>query len=92
MAAYSTSEAARRLSALLSEAERRTVIIERHGRARAAPVSMRRYEIYEGLVRKELDAMALESLEGALGAACEGKTGQAARLLLRARSLGKGAA
>ncbi len=90
MGAYSTSEAARRLSALLEEADHRPVIIKRHGRARAALVSMRRYEIYEALFAKELGDMATENLQGAMTAACEGKLGTAARLRLRARSFIKG--
>ncbi|MFN3959022.1 MAG: type II toxin-antitoxin system Phd/YefM family antitoxin [Parvularculaceae bacterium] len=89
MKSYSTAETARRLSAILKEADGRPVIIKRHRRPRAALVSMRRFEIYEALFKKELDEMAAESLQGALTAACEGKLGTAARLRLRARSFMK---
>lgn len=89
MTTFSSKEAQRRFHAVLKAADVGPVVIERHRRPRAAVVSMRRFEIYEALWRKEMDAMALESLQGALDAANEGKVRTSARMILRARSLAR---
>lgn len=92
MVSYSTSEAARRLSAIIAEAERAPVVIDNHGKPRAALVSMRRFHLYEALLQKELEAMAAEAPIAADGAGDDAKPGMAARRRLKARpSAGGGA-
>lgn len=84
MARYSTTDAARRFSAMLDLSEREPVLIERHGRPRAALVSMRRFELYEALLRREMEAMAAAAADSG-GKPVEG-AGQGARARLRLKS------
>ena len=92
MKSYSTKTASRRLSAVLKDAQLSPVFIDFHGRPRAAVVSISRYELYEKLLRKAMDEMAVEALNDSLDAAREGKFKTAARLRLMARSMGRGGA
>jgi prevent-host-death family protein len=81
MRRYSATEAARRFAALIDEAEAGPIVIENHGRERAALVSIRRYQIYEALVRCELDLMTAEKASGE-----PPLPGARARLRLKARN------
>ncbi|HBK92241.1 MAG TPA: hypothetical protein DDZ68_11275 [Parvularcula sp.] len=87
MKTYTSKEASRRLAAVLKDAQVSPVVIERHGRARAAVVSMRRFELCERLLRNALDAAAVDALHGSLEAAKDGKLKTAGRLRLMARSM-----
>ena len=87
MRTYTTKEASRRLAAVLKDAQLSPVLIERHGRARAAVMSMRRFELCEKLLRNAMDEMAVDALHGSLEAAQDGKLKTAARLRLMARSM-----
>lgn len=83
---YTTKEASRRLAAVLKDAQLSPVVIERHGRPRAAVMSIRRFELCEMLLRNALDEMAVDALHGSLEAAKDGKLKTSARLRLMARS------
>ncbi|MDZ7628256.1 MAG: type II toxin-antitoxin system Phd/YefM family antitoxin [Parvularculaceae bacterium] len=80
MTNYSTKEAQQRFSQVIEKAQRQPVIIERHGRARAAIVSMRRFEIYENLMKVFADELAAENLHEAIKAAKEGRLTASAQL------------
>jgi prevent-host-death family protein len=84
---YTTKEASRRLSAVLKDAQVSPVVIERHGRGRAAVMSIRRFELCEKLLRNAMDEMAVDALHDSLEAAKDGKLRTAAQLRLMARSM-----
>lgn len=87
MTAYSIGDVKRRLATALDEAQRRPVIIKRHGRARAAIISMRCFDIYETLIRKEFEQMAAKTLHDSIKATREGRLTTAAQLRIKARDM-----
>lgn len=90
MKAYSIKEASRRLGDVLNEAQNLPVVINYHGRPRAAVVSMKRFKLCEKLLRDAIDEMAVEGLRGSVEAARSGRLRTAARLRLMAKSLAGG--
>ncbi|MFZ5617202.1 MAG: type II toxin-antitoxin system Phd/YefM family antitoxin [Pseudomonadota bacterium] len=66
MRRVSTKEAARRFYQLLDAAEEAPVMIERHGRPRAAIVSARDFEIVARILAREKDWLAAEFLGAAI--------------------------
>lgn len=89
MKTYTTKEASRRLAAVLKDAQLSPVVIERHGRPRAAVISMRRHELCEKLLRQAMDDMAVEALNESIDATRGGSFKTAARLRLLARSMAR---
>jgi len=90
MRTYSIKEASRRLGDVLKDAQSLPVVINYHGRPRAAVVSMKRFELCEKLLKDAIEEMAVEGLRGSIDAARSGRLRTAARLRLMAKSLSGG--
>lgn len=87
MKTYTTKEASRRLAAVLKDAQLSPVLIERHGRPRAAIMSMRRFDLCEKLLRQAMDEMAVDALHDSIDSTRDGKLRTARQLRLMARSM-----
>ena len=74
---------------MLKQAGERPVIITRHGRPRAAVISIRRYRFYEMLVAYYAEESALEGFASAIVAAAEGKPRKAAQACARGADLAR---
>ena len=88
MTAISSKAASRRFFSVLKDADKAPVVIERHGRPRAAVVSIRRFRLYEKLLAHLAEEAAIASLEEAIEKAREGRLGLANRARKNAAILG----
>lgn len=92
MRKISTKEAARRFFSVLKDAENAPIIIERHGRPRAAIVSARRFGLYEKLIAYYADELSDGLLVEALEKISEGRLVTGAKLRNEAMRFAKIAA
>jgi PHD/YefM family antitoxin component YafN of YafNO toxin-antitoxin module len=75
----SSKAAEKQFFAVLKNADEAPVIIERHGRARAAIVSISRFRLYEKLLAYFADEVAIEQFKEAADHAGNGRLGLAAK-------------
>lgn len=80
MCKVSTKEAARRFYQLLDAAEKGPVMIERHGRPRAAIMSARDFEIVLRIVAREKERLTAGLLHGAIEKTASGHFNKALKL------------
>ncbi len=92
MRKVSTKTAARAFFSVLKDADKSPVIIERHGRPRAAVVSIRRFQLYEKLIARYSEELSLALLTEAVEEIAGGHLGEAAKLREDARFFRKFAA
>ena len=85
----STKEAARRFFSVLKDADDAPVVIERHGRPRAAVVSYRRFQLYEKLIKRFSEEVALDLYNEAIEKTGAGRLGLGAKALKDARFFAK---
>lgn len=88
MRKVSTKEAARRFYQLLNAAEKGPVMIERHGRPRAAIMSARDFEIVQRILAREKTRLAAGLLQGAIEKTASGHFNKAVKLKNAALLLG----
>lgn len=75
----STKEAARRFFSVLKDADNGPVVIERRGRPRAAVVSYRRFQLYEKLVKRLSEDLAIDLYADAIEQTSAGRLGRGAK-------------